>query len=65
MKYIKYKILGYNEIYNSENGETEQQECFVEVSGLPATEENIEKAKREAYNGEITIEEVEDDAENI
>ena len=55
MKMLAYKVTGYTAFYNPKTQTEEQQECLVVVSGIPATNENIEKAKNDAYNGEYTI----------
>ena len=55
MKVIKYKVPGYIWQYNQETQEEEQIECFSEVK-RPYSEANEEIAKREALNGEYTIE---------
>ena len=55
MKKIKYKMLGYMGQYNPETEEVEQVECLAEVERT-YSETAEEIAKREAYNGEYTIE---------
>lgn len=55
MKMLTYKVIGYTAFYNYETQTEEQQECLVVVSGIPATNENIEKAENDAYNGEYEL----------
>lgn len=55
MKVIKYKAKGFTEVYNPETESIQKQEIFVTAS-MPYSEANEEIAKREAYNGEYTIE---------
>lgn len=55
MKVIKYKIKGFTEAYNTETETIEKQEILATVS-MPYSEANEEIAKREAHNGEYTIE---------
>ena len=55
MKHIKYKVGCYKGQYNPETGEVEQVLTSAEVS-VDYSEANEEIAKREAYNGEYTIE---------
>ena len=55
MKHIKYMVVGYSMVYNPETEETEQKETLAKVT-IPYSEENEEKAKKEAHNGEYTIE---------
>lgn len=55
MKKIVYKVKGYIGAYNSETETEENFECLVSVE-RPYSEANEEIAKREAYNGEYTIE---------
>lgn len=64
MKIVKYKILGYVTEYNESTKQEEQKEVLAEVR-QPYYEGVEEKAGAKAYNGEITIEEVEDDAQNL
>lgn len=59
MKTIKYKILGYKEVWNPETGEVEQQECLAGVE-CAYTEAAYQDALSKAYNGEVTVEEVPD-----
>lgn len=59
MKVIKYQVLGYTGVFNPEAEEVEQKECLAGVE-CAYTEEAYEKALAEAYNGEVTIEEVAD-----
>lgn len=64
MKVVKYKVSG-NQIVYDENTEQEvEKEELIDVEQVYY--EGIEEvAKAKAYNGEITIEEVEDDAQNL
>ena len=55
MKHIKYMVLGYSAVYNPETEETEQKETLAKMI-IPYSAENEEIAKKEAYNGEYTIE---------
>ena len=55
MKTIRYKIIGYTDVWNSEIEEAEQKECLVGIC-RNYSETNEEIAKREAYKGEYTIE---------
>ena len=55
MKKLKYKIMGYASIYNPETKEVEQKESLATVT-VDYSEANEEIAKKEAYNGEYTIE---------
>lgn len=59
MKVIKYQILGYTGVWNPETEEVEQKECLAGIE-RPYTEEAYQKARTEAYNGEVTVEEVAD-----
>lgn len=59
MKVIKYKVLGYTGVWNPETEEVEQKECLAGVE-RPYTEEAYQNALAEAYNGEVTVEEVEE-----
>lgn len=55
MKKIQYGIVGMTDVYNPEVGVTEKQEVICTVI-LPWSDENEERAKREALNGEYAIE---------
>lgn len=55
MKIIKYKVLGYTSVFDHETEEVERKECFAEFV-RDYSEANEEIAKKEAYNGEYTIE---------
>lgn len=55
MKIIKYKILGYSEVFNPKTEIVERIENIAEIE-MPYSESNLEFAKEEAYNGEYTIE---------
>lgn len=55
MKNLTYKIMGYTNMYNPDTEELEQQECFAVVT-MTYSKANEEIAKKEAYNGEYTIE---------
>lgn len=55
MEYIIYKVKGYTSMYNPETEEVEQKEILVGVK-TPYTEDALQKAVTEAYNGEYTIE---------
>ena len=54
MLWIKYKVLGYQNV-TDENGDIVQQEAFCEVS-TPYSDEALTAAENTAYNGEYTIE---------
>ena len=56
MKIIKYKVSGLIGKYNHETETVEDVPCLIEVK-RQFSEENESVAKREAYNGEYTIEE--------
>lgn len=60
MKILTYKVMGYTGVYNPETEEVEQIErlatVVVECPTQAILEEKEEIAKREAYNGEYTIE---------
>lgn len=56
MKKLIYEIEGYTEVYNSETNEVEKKLAIATVTVENPTEADIEKAKKEAYNGEYTIE---------
>lgn len=56
MKRIVYKIKGLASVYDPASGRVEQKEVLAGVR-TEYTEANVEAAKREAYNGEYTIEE--------
>lgn len=60
MKVIKYKILCYMGVWNPETEEVEQKECLAGME-TDYTEAAYEKALATAYNGEVTVEEVEDE----
>lgn len=55
MKKLKYTALGHTENYNFETGQVERKETFVTVT-RPYSEAGEKIAKREACNGEYTIE---------
>lgn len=55
MKMIKYQIVCYSYQWNSETGEDDKVESLVGIES-PYTKENEELAKRDAYNGEYTVE---------
>lgn len=55
MKKIKYQVFSHTLVYNHKTEKVEQQECFAEFI-RDYSEANEEIAKREAYNGEYTIE---------
>ena len=55
MKIIKYKSKGFIGVYNPETESNENREILVRVS-MPYSEVNEEIVKKEAYNGEYTIE---------
>lgn len=55
MKKIKYKIEGYSEVFNPETQELERVASFATVT-VPYSDTALEQAKKEAYNGEYTIE---------
>ena len=59
MKVIKYKVLGYTDVWNPETEEVEKKECLAGVE-RPYTEEAYQKAQKEAHNSEVTVEEVEE-----
>ena len=61
MKIVKYKVRGYMSEFNKITNQEEQKEVLVEVE-QPYYEGIEEVAKEKAYNGEITIEEVDDNA---
>lgn len=60
MKVIKYKVIGYTDVWNPETEEVEQKECLAGVECL-YTEAAYQKALETAYNGKVTIEEVPDE----
>ena len=60
MKLIKYKVLCYDNIID-ENGNDAQVETLAEVI-VEYSEESLELAKLNAYNGEFTIE---DDGQHV
>lgn len=60
MKVIKYRVLGYTGVWNPETEEVEQKECLAGMK-RPYTEEAYQKALAEAYNGEVTVEEIPDE----
>lgn len=55
MKMLHYKMLGYTEVYNETTGELERKDMPCEVTAY-WSESAEEIAKREAVNGEYTIE---------
>ena len=64
MKIVKYKVRGYMNEFNEITEKVERKEVLSEV--LQPYSEGIEEVVRsKAYNGEITIEEVEDDAQSL
>ena len=56
MKKLIYQVLGYQEVFNPESGETEKQESLATISTDDVSAEAIERAKADSYNGEYTIE---------
>lgn len=64
MKVITYQVLGYTGVWNPETEEVEQKECLAGIE-RPYTEEAYQKALAEAYNGEVTVEEVAQTEEEI
>lgn len=60
MKKLIYKIAGYIGVYNHETEEMEQRLSLAGVTVENPTDEDVEKAKEIAYNGEYTIDEVND-----
>ena len=54
MKKIVYKIRGYTEVYDPVSGRVGQKEILAGVR-TEYTEENLELAKSEAYNGEVAV----------
>ena len=61
MKIVKYKVRGYMNEFNEITEKVERKEVLSEV--LQPYSEGIEEVVRsKAYNGEITIEEVDDNA---
>lgn len=62
MKRIKYKYV-YAEINHGTEEQPEIEQAFV-IKHIPYSEENLVRAKAEAYNGEVTVEEVEDENPN-
>jgi hypothetical protein len=61
MKIVKYKIRGYMNEFNEITNREEQKEVLIEVK-QPYYEGIEEAAKEKAYNGEITVEEVDEKA---
>ena len=55
MKIIRYEMSGYTEVYNEVTGELERKDMPFEVTTY-WSESAEEIAKREAVNGEYTIE---------
>lgn len=55
MKKIIYRVLGYNAVYNPDTEEVEDQEVEVTISATYSPDA-LETAKRDAINGEYTIE---------
>ena len=55
MKRIRYKIVGFAYEYDPATKKEVQKELLSSVD-IPYTEENEERAKMEAYNGEYSIE---------
>ena len=60
MKKIIYKVIGFTDIFNPDKNEIAQKEIFVTVK-LDYSSESINKALKDSYNGEYTIEDVPDD----
>ena len=58
-RYLKYKKQSITQVGVDENGITITEEYFMPKM-LPYSEANMEIAQAEAYNGEVTVEEVED-----
>lgn len=58
MKYLIYKVKGYTSVYNPDTEEVEQKEILVGVK-TPYTEEALQKAVAEAYDGYV----IEDDGQ--
>lgn len=58
MKRIKYKYM-YAEINHGTEEQPDIERAFV-TKHIPYSEENLIHAKEEAYNGEVTVEEVAD-----
>lgn len=56
MKKLVYKIEGYTGLYNAETEEVEQILSLADVIIENPTDEDVERAKEIAYNGEYTIE---------
>lgn len=56
---IVYKVLSHTLVYNPKTNAVEQQACFAKFV-RDYSEANKEIAKREAYNGEYTIEDAAD-----
>lgn len=63
MKKIKYKTIGFTEVYKKETDSVEKKEIFVEFI-RDYSQENEEIAKRESYNGEYIVED-DGEEENI
>lgn len=55
MKKIIYRVLGYNTVYNPDTEKVEEQEVVADIS-TTYSHEALEAAKRDAINGEYTIE---------
>ena len=60
MKNLIYQARGYTDIYDEETTELNRVEILACIE-RPYSEENIDIAKTESYNGEYTI--VDDDVE--
>ena len=58
MKKIIYKLEGFTEVYNPKTEKCEKKKILIVVAA-EYSENNLEIAKKEAYNGEYTIEDVE------
>ena len=56
MKKLIYQIMGYTSIYNPETEEMEQHPSLARIIKENPIDEDIQIAKKEAYNGEYTIE---------
>ena len=56
MKKLVYKIEGYTGLYNAETEEVEQILSLADVIIENPTDEDVERAKEVAHNGEYTIE---------
>lgn len=59
MKILKYQIVCYSNIYNEDKMDVESVPILSDVVVEYPTDEDIETAKEIAYNGEYSIEDVE------